>query len=90
MLKASIFVAERRWNLRLKNGIDVRLPESDTDRALATLLSLDRERKLLSRDVVAIDLRLPGGVTLRLSDEAAKARDDALKDKIGKRKGSDA
>ena len=27
-VRASILVAERRWNLRLKNGIDVRLPET--------------------------------------------------------------
>ena len=29
MLRASILVADRRWNLRLKNGIDVRLPETE-------------------------------------------------------------
>ena len=30
-VRASILVAERRWNLRLKNGIDVRLPEPDPE-----------------------------------------------------------
>jgi len=29
LLRASILVAQRRWNLRLANGIDVRLPETD-------------------------------------------------------------
>jgi cell division protein FtsQ len=90
VLRASVLVAERRWNLRLKNGIDVRLPEIEIDRALETLVALDREKKLLARDVTAIDLRLADRVTLRLSDEAAKARDDALKDKAGKRKRGDA
>ena len=28
-VRASVLVGERRWNLRLKNGIDVRLPETD-------------------------------------------------------------
>jgi cell division protein FtsQ len=83
---ATILVAQRRWNLRLKNGIDIRLPETDVEAALTTLVSLDREKKLLSRDIAAIDLRLPDRVTVRLSDEAAQAREDALKPKA-KRKG---
>ncbi len=86
-LRASIFVAERRWNLRLNNGIDVRLPEGDVDQALDRLVTLDREKKLLSRDIVAVDLRLPDRVSVRLSDAAAQARDDAFKDKKKKKAG---
>jgi cell division protein FtsQ len=89
-VRASVLVAERRWNLRLKNGIDVRLPESDIERALDVLVTLDREKKLLSRDIAAIDLRLPDRVTVRLSDSAAQAREEALKPKTVKRKGSSA
>ena len=33
-VRASMLVGERRWNLRLKNGIDVRLPETDVEQAL--------------------------------------------------------
>ena len=79
---------ERRWNLRLKNGIDVRLPEADVERRRSTtLVALDRDKKLLSRDIAAIDLRLPDRVTVRLSDDAAQARDDALKAKKPKKQG---
>src|SRR6185312_12901153 len=56
--RAAIFVGERRWNLRLKNGLDVLLPEHDVGKALAELSRLDKEDKLFSRDIVAIDLRL--------------------------------
>ena len=28
LVRAAVLVGERRWNLRLKNGIDVRLPET--------------------------------------------------------------
>jgi cell division protein FtsQ len=87
-LRASILVAERRWNLRLKNGIDVRLPETNVERALDLLVNLDREKNLLSRDITAIDLRLPDRVTVRLSAAAAQARDEALQPK--KKKGGDA
>jgi cell division protein FtsQ len=88
-LRASIMVADRRWNLRLKNGIDVRLPESNVEQALDRLVALDREKKILSRDILAIDLRLPDRVTVRLSDATAAAREEALKDKK-KKKGGEA
>ncbi|MGH8252463.1 MAG: cell division protein FtsQ/DivIB [Steroidobacteraceae bacterium] len=87
-VRASILVAERRWNLRLKNGIDVRLPELDVEKALDALVGLDHDKKLLSRDIVAVDLRLPDRVTVRLSDSAAQAREEASKDKKKKKAGS--
>jgi cell division protein FtsQ len=89
-VRASVLVAERRWNLKLKNGLDVRLPEADVPHALDTLAELDRDRHLISRDITAIDLRLPDRVSVHLSDDAAQAREDALKDKTAKRKGGNA
>jgi cell division protein FtsQ len=89
-VRASILVGERRWNLRLKNGVDVRLPENDVEVALATLTRLDREKSLLSRDITAVDLRLPDRLTVRLSDQAAQAREEALKKLTPKKKGGDA
>jgi cell division protein FtsQ len=86
-LRAIVLVAERRWNLKLKSGIDVRLPESEPERALDLLVQLDRDKKLLSRDIVAIDLRLPDRVTVRLSEEAAAAREETLRPQKPKRKG---
>jgi cell division protein FtsQ len=88
-VRASIYVAERRWNLRLKNGVDVRLPETDIEGALATLVRLDREKSLLSRDITAVDLRLADRLTVRLSDSVAQAREEAIK-KNTKKKGGDA
>jgi cell division protein FtsQ len=86
--KAVIFVGERRWNLRLKDGLDVRLPENDVGNALASLSKLDKEDRLFSRDIVAIDMRLPDRLTVQLSDDAAKAREDLFKDKKSKKAGS--
>jgi cell division protein FtsQ len=88
--KAAIFVGERRWNLRTKDGLDIRLPENDVGNALETLSRLDREDRLFSRDIVAIDLRLPDRLTVQLSDEAAKAREDLFKDKKSKKKAGEA
>ena len=77
--KAAIFVGERRWNLRTKDGLDIRLPENDVGNALAALSKLDKEDRLFSRDIVAIDMRLPDRLTVQLSDDAAKAREDLFK-----------
>lgn len=80
-VKAIVFVGERRWNLRLASGLDVKLPESGVPAALDRLMKLDQDNSLLSRDILAVDLRLADRVTVRLSDDAAKARADALKAK---------
>ena len=86
--KAAIFIGERRWNLRLKDGLDIRLPEIDVANALAALSRLDREDHLFSRDIVAIDMRLPDRLTVQLSEDAAKAREEQFRKP--KRKAGDA
>jgi cell division protein FtsQ len=88
--RAAILVGERRWNLRLADGLDIRLPENEVGSALATLSKLDRDEHLLSRDIVAVDLRLPDRLIVQLSEDAAKAREDALKKKEPKKKVGDA
>jgi cell division protein FtsQ len=88
--KAAIFVGERRWNLRLKDGLDIRLPENDVGNALAALSKIDKEDKLFSRDIITVDMRLSDRLIVQLSDDAAKARDDLLKDKKPKKKAGDA
>lgn len=87
-LKASVLVADRRWDLYLKDDLVISLPEAHPEAALRLLTDLDRSKKLLSRDIVAIDLRLPDRVTVRQSDAAAEAREAALKaaEKAAKKK----
>ena len=88
--RAAILVGERRWNLRLKDGLDLRLPENGVAEALATLSTLDKEDHLFSRDIVAVDMRLPDRLTVQLSEDAAKAREESFKDKKPKKKVGDA
>ena len=87
-VQASVYVAERRWDIYLKDKIVVELPEAAPEQALATLVELDRTKNLLSRDITAIDLRLPDRVAVRQSDAAFAAREDALKaaEKAAKKK----
>lgn len=69
-VKAAVRVGQRRWNLRLFNGVDVQLPEAGAPRALRTLAALERDHRILGRAIEAIDLRQPDRVTVRLVDGA--------------------
>jgi cell division protein FtsQ len=88
-IRAGTLVAGRRWTLKMENGIDVRLPEEDPLEAVARLVKLEREQKILEKDVLAIDLRMPDRVVVRLTEEAAGARAEAIKKKPARGKGVD-
>lgn len=79
-VKAYIRVAERRWDLRLENGITVKLPEAGEDAAIAEMLRLDREQGLLSRDIASVDMRIEDRLVIQLTPEAISRREAALKE----------
>ncbi len=54
---AAVFVGNRRWNLRLDNGVDVKLPEQNAAAAWQQFAVLERQHHLLDKDVSVIDLR---------------------------------
>lgn len=72
-VRAFVRVSRRRWNLRLENGVDVKLPESGVEKALADLVAHDARHRILSRDIVAVDLRLPDRVSVELASGAGAA-----------------
>lgn len=88
-IRAGTLVAGRRWTLKMDNGMDVRLPEIGAIDALTRLVKLEREQKILEKDVLAIDLRMADRVVVRLTEEAASARAEALKKKPMRGKGVD-
>lgn len=73
-IEAGIFVAQRRWTLKMKNGVEVALPEKGAVAALAELIRLERDYRVLDKDVVALDLRIPGRLIATLPPEIAEAR----------------
>lgn len=58
-MTAAVRVGERRWDLHLEPKVIVRLPEKGVADALKRLSDLVTGQKILERDIVAIDLRLP-------------------------------
>jgi len=75
-VKAAVWVGARRWNIRLDNGVDVRLPEENGAAAWVELAEMERQHGLLDRDLIAIDLRQPDRLIVRLTPEAAARRRD--------------
>lgn len=73
-VKAYVRVAERRWDLKLDNGLTVKLPENGEEEAIVSLLKFDRDSGLLSRDISAVDLRLPDRLVLQLTAEGMERR----------------
>ena len=68
-IKVANFISERRWNLVLddiQNGITIKLPEENTEKAWKKLIAINSERGLLKRKLTIIDLRFEDKVYLKL------------------------
>lgn len=78
-VKASQWVSTRRWTIQMSGpvgDIEVRLPEGEPAAAWHELARLEIEQKLLDRKIVAVDMRLPGRLVLRIpggQEQPAKA-----------------
>ena len=72
-VRALIEVGGRRWNVRIDNGIDVRLPEAEPATAWSELAQLDRRHALLARHISTIDLRIPSRIVVTPVEETVGA-----------------
>ena len=70
-VRAGIFVGQRRWTLQMTSGVEVQLPELDAVDTLKRLADIERQSHILEKDVLSVDLRIPGRLTARLSEDAA-------------------
>lgn len=62
---AAVRIGERRWNLHLRNGIEVLLPEIAEAAALDRLMELQGQDDLLDRPLAVVDMRLPDRFAVR-------------------------
>lgn len=69
---AARLVNERRWDLVLDGGIIVRLPANNVDESLNRLSTLIEKHDVLKKDVVALDFRVRGKLTVQTTKETAK------------------
>lgn len=64
-LEAVIRVGDRRWDMELKNGLTVKLPEENVALALRNLARMQTEDNIFGKDLTEIDMRVEGRVTVR-------------------------
>jgi cell division protein FtsQ len=64
-VKLATRISNRRWDLRMKNGVVVKLPEEDPGLTLVRLAEAQGESELLDKGFVTIDLREGGRITVR-------------------------
>ena len=81
-VKGYMRVAERRWDVRLENGVTVKFPEAGEDQAIDELAAMDRDAGLLSRDIAAVDMRFAGRLVVQLTPEAAVARTATMSERM--------
>ncbi len=73
-VETATWVGERRWDLILKNGIKIMMPEIDLTQAWLNLSELGQEDQLLARNILAIDFRVKDKTVVRLTPEEASRR----------------
>lgn len=69
----AIWVSGRRWNIRIEDAIDIRLPAENPEAAWRKLNELEKEHGLLKRDISAVDLRVPDKMTVRMNRKPTAA-----------------
>jgi len=70
-MDAAIWIGQRRWDIRMKSGETISLPEGPAAQgALMRFAEIHRETPLLGRGFVRFDLRIPEKMVVRVSSEA--------------------
>ncbi len=71
-IKGFVRVGERRWDIELRDGLVVMLPEENAGAALRHLAKLETDTGLLERDIDRIDMRLADRVVVALGPNAVE------------------
>lgn len=72
-VRAATWVGNRRWNVHLKGGVDVRLPEEEAAMAWAKLGEYQRNHKVLDKNVTVLDLRIPDRLIVKTGPKDERA-----------------
>lgn len=71
MLEGATWVGGRRWDLRFQSGETLALPEGQerAAKALVHFARMDQMAQLLGRGLVRFDMRVPGKMIVRVTDQ---------------------
>ena len=73
-VETASWVGGRRWDIYLKNGIKIMLPEEDLALAWQSLAEFEQQEQLLARNILAVDFRVKDKTVVRLTPEEAARR----------------
>ena len=54
-----------RWNLQTTNGITIMLPEESPNAAIASVITLNKKHRILSKNIDVIDMRDPARILVK-------------------------
>ena len=80
-VKAYVRVANRRWDVVLRNGLTIKLPEDRLGAALEDVVLADQRNQLFDRQLASLDMRVSGRLVMRLTTEAAEERAKFVSDR---------
>lgn len=73
-VETASWIGGRRWDLILKNGIKIMLPEDGISEAWSNLIEFERNEKLLAKNILSVDFRIVDKTSVRLTPEEAARR----------------
>jgi len=62
---AALRIGDRRWNVRFKNGVELKLPETNSRQAWQSFAEMEQEDHILERAILSVDMRLPDRVFVK-------------------------
>lgn len=68
MTTTAVLISNRRWDIKLRDSITVKLPEDNAIEAWKNLAKLIKNEALLERDISIVDLRIPDRLIFRVNN----------------------
>jgi cell division protein FtsQ len=57
-INSIVRISERRWNIRLDNKIEIKMPEDNFEKAWQTVIKLYKKNELFNSEIKVLDLRI--------------------------------
>lgn len=80
LIESALRIGDRRWDLRLKNGMLVKLPEENVGLALRQLAQQQEAAGILEKNIATIDLRIPEKFVVDMKQDTETAATSTKKE----------
>ena len=79
---SAVRVGKRRWDIHLKSGLKILLPETEPDVAWRELQAMQEEQAILAKALEVIDMRVEGKLFLQLKEKGAQETTHSMRQDI--------